>query len=102
MSNFKIAWMFPDTLFLHGERGNVLALERFARMASLEPEINKIDFDSKDFDPMDYQLMFFGPGEISSFESDREWLSPRKEALAAFIESGRPLIATGTTVGLFC
>ena len=26
MSEFKIAWLFPDTMYLHGERGNILAL----------------------------------------------------------------------------
>ena len=45
MSDFRIAWLFPDTLFLHGERGNLLALARFARLAGFEPEIIKVDFD---------------------------------------------------------
>ena len=26
----KAAWLFPDILFLHGERGNIMALERIA------------------------------------------------------------------------
>lgn len=32
MNTMKIAWLFPDTLYLHGERGNILALARFAEL----------------------------------------------------------------------
>ena len=101
MSDFRIAWLFPDTLFLHGERGNLLALARFARLAGFEPEIIKVDFDTEDFDPFDFNVIFCGPGEIVSFQSVIEYLIPVKEELASFVESGRPLIVTGTSVGIF-
>lgn len=101
MSDFRIAWLFPDTLFLHGERGNLLALARFARLAGFEPEIIKVDFDTEDFDPFDFNVIFCGPGEIVSFQSVIEYLIPFKEELASFVESGRPLIVTGTSVGIF-
>lgn len=101
MSKFRIAWMFPDTLFLHGERGNVLALKRFAEIAGLDSEVVKIDFDSKGFDPMDYQVMFFAPGEISSFPAVIEWLDAYRDKIREYIESGRVMIVTGTSVGIF-
>ncbi|MBR7088625.1 MAG: hypothetical protein IKI38_04650, partial [Mogibacterium sp.] len=34
----NIAWMYPDTLYLHGERGNVMALVRYAQYLGLEPK----------------------------------------------------------------
>ena len=93
--------MFPDTLYLHGERGSVLALRRFAEIAGLEPEVAKIDFDTPDFDPADWHVIFFGPGEVSSFGLITKQLMPVKEKLSEYIREGRPVIVTGTSVGLF-
>lgn len=97
----KIAWMYPDTLFLHGERGNVLALERYARELGSEPVVDKIDFETEGFDPAAYDVLFFGAGEISSFESIVADMESYKDSLKAFIESGKPVVATGTTMAMF-
>ena len=67
MKELRIAWLFPDTLYLHGERGNILALQRISAMKGLEASVDKIDFDTEDFDPMDYDIIFCPPGEIVSF-----------------------------------
>lgn len=101
MSNFKIGWLFPDTLFLHGERGNVLALARYAEMLGFDHSVTKIDFDTEDFDPMAYDVLFAAAGEISVFPAVRDWLLPYKDKLEQFVENGHPLIVTGTTCGLF-
>jgi CobQ-like glutamine amidotransferase family enzyme len=97
----KIAWMYPDTLFLHGERGNVLALERFAKELGADPVVDKVDFETNDFDPAAYDVLFFGAGEITSFESIVKDMERYKDALKAFIEAGKPVIATGTTMAMF-
>ena len=102
MNEFRVAWMFPDTLFLHGERGNLLALARYARMAGLTPTVDKVDFSTEGWDPWSYDVLFFGPGEISSFSAVAEWLQPYTDDLAEFIAQGGPIIVTGTSVGLFC
>lgn len=102
MNKLNIAWLFPDTLYLHGERGNILALSRFAKMAGLEPVVEKIDFTTENFSPMDYDIIFCPPGEITSFPVLMKHLEPKKDELRAFIEAGRPLIATGTSVALWC
>lgn len=101
MSTLKIGWLFPDTLFLHGERGNLLALKRFAGMAGFEAEVDKIDFHTENFVPDDYDILFCAPGEISSFTIVRDWLKPHTDELKKFVESGKPLIVTGTSVALF-
>ena len=98
---FKIAWLFPDVLYLHGERGNVLALERVSRALGLEPEVNKIDVEGEDFEPLAYDLIFCPPGELSSFPRVIEKLAPAREALLDFVASGRVLLATGTSVCVF-
>lgn len=102
MSKIKIGWLFPDTLYLHGERGNILALERFVKLAGLAPETVKIDFKTENFDPMDYDILFCPPGELVSFPVILEWLAPYRGRFAKFVEAGRPLFATGTSVALWC
>ena len=98
----KIAWLFPDTLYLHGERGNILALARFAELAGFQAEVEKIDFETEDFDAMNYDIIFCPPGELVSYPVILEWLKPYKEQFARFVEAGRPLIVTGTSVALWC
>ncbi len=102
MNNLKIAWLFPDTLYLHGERGNILALQRIAKLKGLETSVDRIDFDTKDFDPMDYDIIFCPPGEIVSFPVVLEYLKPYATAFQAYIEKGKVLLATGTSVALWC
>ena len=97
----KIAWMYPDTLFLHGERGNALALERYAKELGTDPVVDKIDFETKGFDPADHDVIYFGAGEVSSFEAIIKDMESYKDALKAFVEAGKPLIAIGTTMAMF-
>ncbi|MGF6375623.1 CobQ-like glutamine amidotransferase family enzyme [Clostridiales Family XIII bacterium PM5-7] len=101
MSKIKIAWLFPDTLYLHGERGNIMALERFARLGGFDVETTKVDFDTVNFDPLDYDIMFCPPGEITSFPAVIQWLMPYQEKLESFIQQKRPLIVTGTSIGIW-
>lgn len=102
MNTLKMAWLFPDTLYLHGERGNILALKRFAGFAGFHADVDKIDFTTKEFNPMDYDIIFCPPGEITSFPVLLDILAPKKDAFKEFVEAGRPLIATGTSVALWC
>lgn len=102
MNTLKTAWLFPDTLYLHGERGNILALERYAKLAGFEVRTDKVDFDTEGFSPMDYDIIFCPPGEITSFPEILKWLKPHADEFAAFIEAGRPMLVTGTSVALWC
>ena len=97
----KIGWMFPDSLYLHGDRGNVLALKRMGEAAGFEVEIEKIDFDTEDFTPMDYDFLFCSPGEIASFSSIIDYLEPYDLSLRGFIQAGRPMLVTGTSMALW-
>lgn len=102
MNRFRIGWLFPDTLYLHGERGNVLAFKRFSEMAGMKPEIDMIDYNTEGFEPEDYQLIFCPTGEITSFPSIIQWMKPYKDKFTSFVERGSVLIATGTSVSLWC
>ena len=41
--NINIAWLYPDTLNLHGDRGNIMAFERVAAMLGADVTITRID-----------------------------------------------------------
>lgn len=98
----KIAWMYPDTLYLHGERGSVMALERTAEAMGLSVCSERIDLGAEGFDPMDYDIIFYGPGEVPSFETVIAEMSLYRDRLREFVESGRVLLVTGASVGMFC
>jgi len=97
----RIAWMYPDTLYLHGERGNSRALVRYARHYGFEVELERVELGRKGFDPMKYDILFFGPGEISSFETIMNDIGNYSRTLAEFISAGKTMIVTGTTVAMF-
>lgn len=100
-NTLKIAWLFPDILFLHGERGNLLALKRIAAAADVETEIVKIDYNSSDFNAEEFDIIVCPPGEMVSFTKVIEWLKPHKDSLKRFIESGKVLFVTGTSQCIF-
>ncbi|MEG1432898.1 type 1 glutamine amidotransferase [Eubacterium sp.] len=97
----RIAWLFPDTLYLHGERGNILALTKMCQLAGMDVQVDKINFDSVDFNPMDYDFIFCPPGEMSSFSEIIEFLKPKKDLLRAFIDFSNPMLVTGTSIALW-
>ena len=97
----KAAWLFPDILYIHGERGNLLALERVAKFAGAEVSVDRIDFDTEGFDPMNYDFIFCPPGEIASFHAVVEWLKPYKAQFEAFMVAGRVMLVTGTSQCIF-
>lgn len=97
----KAAWLFPDTLFLHGNRGNHLALKRICETAGFELLIDKVDFDTENFDPTAYDFIFSGPGEIKTFKSIIDYLKPQKDLFKATIAEGNPMLITGTSVAMW-
>ncbi|MEG0496174.1 MAG: cobalamin biosynthesis protein CobQ [Eubacterium sp.] len=98
---FKIGWLFPDTLYLHGDRGNILAIEKMAKMSGYDVEITTIDFDTVDFCPTDYDFLFCSPGEIASFPSIIEYLKTYLVGLKAYIQADKPLLVTGTSTAFW-
>lgn len=97
----RAAWLFPDILYIHGERGNLLALERVAGFAGADVVIDRVDFDRSGFDPMNYDFIFCPPGEIASFTAIVEWLMPYRDQFEAFVEAGRVMLVTGTSQCIF-
>lgn len=96
----RIGWLFPNTLYLHGERGNILAIKAEGIRRGYSVEVHQITLDTKDFDPMNYDFLFCAPGEIVHFQEIVRFLTPHKNTLTTFIET-RPLLVTGTSIAIF-
>ena len=101
IKTIKVARLFPNTLYLHGDKGNCIALERIAKCYGLTLDVTDIGFKTENFNPNEYDLILLPPGEVSSFEELVKWLRPYKEEFDKYIASNKPLLATGTTAGLF-
>ncbi len=97
----NIAWMYPDLLNLHGERGSVQAFEMRGMALGLNVKIHRIDSLKEKIDFKKYDLFLFMPGEIKTLGLIKEKLAEQIEDLKDFVESGGHLVAVGTTGMLF-
>ncbi len=97
----NLAWMYPDILNLHGERGNAKAFEVISKKMDIELNIDRIDdIDEKiDFDK--YDILLFNAGELKHIESVSKKLEEQKEDLIKYIDDGKIIFVTGTSGALF-
>ncbi len=100
MKTLRLAWLFPDNFNLHGERGNILALQKLCTMRNIDLQIDKIHIDST-FQPDRYDILVMLSGEITLFPTIIETLKPHRSALRDYLESKKPLLVTGTSVALW-
>ncbi len=92
--NINIAWVYPDILNLHGDRGNMMAIEKIAEAMGVEANITKINYgDSIDFDNTD--LVFMGAGELRDVEHVVNKLDA--EGFKSYVEAGGYVLAIGST-----
>lgn len=93
----NIVWAYPDILNLHGDRGNLLALERIAKMLEVETEVTKIENyrEKIDFDSAD--IILFNVGEVKVMPTIIKALKEQEEELNKYIENGKIIILIGTT-----
>lgn len=102
MSNvIRIFWMYPDILNLHGDRGNVQALEYTAKLMGLPVEIEKVinPQDEAELDRAD--LLIFNPGELKVCDRIARALRPRREALDSYFDRGGAALVIGTSGTIF-
>lgn len=97
MEELKITWMYPDILNLHGDRGNIMALERIGKMLDLKVNIEKIENYAQKIDYDSSDIIFFNPGELKASDTIIEVLKLQKEQLDKYIEAGKMIILIGTS-----
>lgn len=94
--NLNIAWVYPDILNLHGDRGNMMAIEKIASAMGVNANIKKVNYgDSIDFENTD--LVFMGAGQIRDMEHVLEKISGSADAFKEYVENGGYVLAIGST-----
>lgn len=97
----NIAWMYPDLLNLHGERGSVQTFEKRGKAMGMDVKIHRIDSPEGKIDFSKFDLFLFMPGEIKTLFLIKNVLESQMDDLKAYIENGGHIIAVGTTGMLF-
>ena len=93
----RIAWMYPDVLSLHGGRGDLMALLRFATMARLPVEIRRV---SRLADPLELErtdFLYFCCGDLSCMPDLIAALAPCRGELMEFAAAGKLIVANGSS-----
>lgn len=101
MKSIKIALLYPDILNLQGEHYNIRVLSRIAKLNNIILDIEKIKSDTRDFSPLNYDLLLMGVGELSSIPLLKRLLYPLKKDFTDYIKNGKPMLVSGTTISLF-
>lgn len=58
----KICHLYPDTLNLYGDRGNVLCMKKRLMWRDIQAEITEVSI-GEDFDPYEHDIYFIGGGQ---------------------------------------
>ncbi|WP_373483133.1 type 1 glutamine amidotransferase [Acetobacterium sp.] len=96
----KVGWLFSNMFNLHGDRGNLLAIQAEGERRGYHVEVEQINLETATFNPMDFDFLFCPPGEIEHFAVAAAYLEPHRKELMDYIET-KPMLVTGTSVALF-
>ncbi len=97
----NIAWIYPDLLNLHGERGNAKAFELISKKLNIDVEISRIEKLDEQIDFDKYDILLFNAGELKVLKTIKKSLEKRKEKLKNYIDNNKIIFITGTTGALF-
>lgn len=93
----KVAWLYPDVLNLHGDRGNMMALAKIAESMDVALNIKKVNSINELPDLAEIDLIFMGAGQLRDLPIVLEDLKTRENDLKLYVEEGGYLLATGST-----
>ena len=89
----NICHLYPDLLNVYGDVGNILILKHRAENRGINVSITNISLND-DFNPEDFDIVFFGGGqdyEQSIVSEDLKY--NKKEALSSYIEDNKVMLA---------
>lgn len=95
--DLNITWLYPDTLNLHGDRGNVMALERIGSKMDLQVNITRINSYKQEIDFDGTDIIVMNPGEVKSVSKLIDVLTEQKESFTRYIEAGKVMLVIGTS-----
>jgi CobQ-like glutamine amidotransferase family enzyme len=93
----NIMWLLPDILNLHGDRGNLLAVERACENFGIKTDVRRVTRLSEEPDFASADLLLLGPGELAVMPGIIKALSEKREALEAYAAAGKVIFCVGTT-----
>lgn len=93
----KVLWMYPDTLSIHGGRGDMMALMRIATMLKLPLEIIRVELLSDEVPVDSADMIYFCSGDLSCTPDVIKALMPIKERLNDFAKKGKVIVANGSS-----
>lgn len=93
----RILWMYPSSLNLHGGRGDIMALLRFATMAGIPVEIQRVEQLTDPVPLHMADMLYFSSGDLTCMPHVIRALEPAKEALKAFAAQNKVIVANGST-----
>lgn len=93
----NILWMFPSTLSLHGGRGDLMALLRFATLAKRPVDIRRVENLNDPVPLADADLLYFCAGDLACMPDVIRALEPIREDLRAFAARGKVIVANGSS-----
>lgn len=100
-NTINVLWMYPDILNLHGERGNIKAIEIVSERLGLHTKIDRIDDIDKKIDFEKYDFLIFNSGELKCCKSVISALKKQEENLKKFINDNNVIFVTGTSGSIF-
>lgn len=96
-NTLNIAWLYPDLLNLHGDRGNLMAFEKVGTKMGLDVKINRIDTFAHEIDFDNSDILFFNVGEIKTVEPIVNNIKKYGDKIYKFAQGNKPIIAIGTS-----
>lgn len=97
MEKLIVLWLYPDILNLHGDRGNLMALHRLAKLSGLPLEIVRLDDLDQPLPLGSADLIILGCGEVKDLPRVIAALKKQQGELAEFCNRGGYLLATGSS-----
>ncbi len=97
----NILWLYPDILNLHGDRGNIMALEKVAKMLDISANITKVESYNDNIDFENTDIIFLNAGELKVVQPIVSALEKYRKKLNEYVESNKMIIAIGTTGAVF-
>lgn len=96
-NRLNLVWLYPDMLNLHGDRGNVQAFEKIAKILDLEINIQKIDDYASNIDFENADIILVNPGELKVIKAVIESLKKQAKNLDEYIQKNKFIILIGTS-----
>lgn len=93
----NVVWAYPDILNLHGDRGNLFAIKRIAKLLDIETKITKIESPKEKIDFKNTDIILFNVGEVKVMPAVISALQSQEDDLKEYIEQGKIILLIGTT-----